>query len=81
MVDPDMAPSFSYSLLHALLSSFPLLPSAQYAGAIRWFFTMLNRVKCLDITQVSQACSDLLVHTSKQYNERMSPLHALLKSR
>lgn len=81
MADLDMAPSFSYSLLHALLASFPLLPSAHFAGAVRWFFTMLNRVKCMDITQVSQACSDLLVQISKQYNERMSPLHALLKSR
>ncbi|KAK3094209.1 hypothetical protein FSP39_025467 [Pinctada imbricata] len=79
--DPDLAPTFSSALLNALLETLPLLPCANFASSVRLFFTMLNRVKCMDTSKVAKQCLELLIQTSKQYNERTSSLHALLQSR
>lgn len=63
------------------MENLQLIPSAQSSGAIRWFFTLLNRVKCMDVVSVAESCTDLLMEMSKHCYERMSPLHSLLKSR
>ncbi|KAK3576772.1 hypothetical protein CHS0354_014586 [Potamilus streckersoni] len=80
-VDPNLAPSFSLSLLEAIMESLPFLPCAYSSGAVKWYFTLLNRVKCMDIVTVSESCADLLKNTAKQYHSRTLPSHALLRSR
>ncbi|OWF45700.1 baculoviral IAP repeat-containing protein 6-like isoform X2 [Mizuhopecten yessoensis] len=79
--DADITPTFSWSLLQALLECLKLLPSAHSAGAVKWFFSMLNRVKCVDATSVAQSCAELMMFTAKHYYDRLLPLHSLLKSR
>ena len=65
----------------ALLDSLPLIASARSAGALRWFFVLLNRVKCMDTTLTGTKCVEMLSTVASVYNERNNPLHALLKSR
>ena len=77
----DVAPAFSFALLHALLECLPLVGSAHSAGALHWYFTLLNRVKCMDITATGQRCAEMLVQVGKHYSQRANPLHALLKTR
>ncbi|XP_059157271.1 baculoviral IAP repeat-containing protein 6-like isoform X2 [Physella acuta] len=79
--DPDLAHTFNHSLMQALLDCFPLLPLCTSSGAMRWFFTLLNRVKCMDMETVAEKCCDLLLSLSKQYNSRTQQQHALLKTR
>ncbi|XP_067680641.1 baculoviral IAP repeat-containing protein 6-like isoform X2 [Haliotis asinina] len=79
--DPDLAPAFSYLMLQAMISCLPLLPCATSAGAMKWFFTVLNHVKCMDINTVAKTCTELLCAIAKHYQERAVPLHALLKAR
>lgn len=79
--DPDAAPSFSFSLLQALLECLPLLPSGYSAGALRWFFTLLNIVKCMNATLVAEKCVNMLTTVAKHYHDRDTPLHSLLKAR
>ncbi|XP_076097651.1 dual E2 ubiquitin-conjugating enzyme/E3 ubiquitin-protein ligase BIRC6-like isoform X3 [Mytilus galloprovincialis] len=79
--DQDLAPAFSFSLLQALMENLQMIPSAQSSGAIRWFFTLLNRVKCMDVVSVAESCTDLLMQISKHSFERTSSLYSLLKSR
>ncbi|XP_013417535.1 baculoviral IAP repeat-containing protein 6 [Lingula anatina] len=80
-LDPDLAPAFSFALLTALLNCLPLLPLVHSAGALRWFFTVLNRVKFMDISQTGQMVAEMLSSAAKQYSLRVTPLDALLKSR
>ena len=79
--DPNLAPTFSYLLLQSLLACLALIPCAVSAGALKWYFTLLNHIKCMDIGSVSKSCTDLLGTTAKQYHERSLPMHALLKAR
>lgn len=79
--DPDLAPAFNLGLLEALLDCLPLLPCAYSAGGVKWYFTLLNRVKCMDVTSTSSSCAELLSAVSKHFHERASPLHAILKAR
>ncbi|XP_053375851.1 baculoviral IAP repeat-containing protein 6-like isoform X2 [Mercenaria mercenaria] len=79
--DPDLAPAFNLALLEALLDCLPLLPCAYSAGGVKWYFTLLNRVKCMDVMSTSSSAAQLLSAVSKHFHERASPLHALLKAR
>ncbi|XP_029637353.1 baculoviral IAP repeat-containing protein 6 isoform X1 [Octopus sinensis] len=79
--DPDVTPSFSYSLLQALLECLPLLPSGYSAGALRWFFTLLNIVKQMNDSLVAEKCVSMLTKVAKCYYNRDIPLHSLLKAR
>ncbi|XP_069118544.1 baculoviral IAP repeat-containing protein 6-like isoform X2 [Argopecten irradians] len=79
--DSDMTPTFSLNLLQALLENLKLLPSAHSAGAVKWFYSMLNRVKCVDTATVAQHCAELMIFTAKHYYDRLLPLHSILKSR
>ncbi|XP_041353670.1 baculoviral IAP repeat-containing protein 6-like isoform X2 [Gigantopelta aegis] len=79
--DPNLAPTFSYLLLQSILACLPLIPCAMSAGAMKWYFTLLNHIKCMDIGSVSKSCTELLGTIAKQYHERSLPMHALLKAR
>ena len=79
--DPDSAPAFNLCLLEALLDCLPLLPCAYSAGGVKWYFTLLNRVKSMDVISTSSVAGQLLGDISKHFHERASPLHAILKAR
>nr|KAG5700865.1 hypothetical protein BaRGS_012272 [Batillaria attramentaria] len=79
--DQDLAPAFSFHLLQALIECLPLLVGCSSAGSMKWFFTVLNRVKCMDASLVARSATDLLNAVSAQYHRNFSPLHALLKTR
>ncbi|XP_064603703.1 baculoviral IAP repeat-containing protein 6-like isoform X3 [Liolophura sinensis] len=79
--DPDLAPTFSYVLLNSLLDSLPLLPYSYSAGGLKWYFTLLNRAKCMNVGSVAEKCVDMLTCVAKQYSERTNPAHSLLKTR
>ncbi len=81
MEDADVAPAFNYALLQALLETLPLVPCARSAGALHWFFSLLNRFKCMDATLTGHACADILIDVAQEYHNRLNPLHSLLKSR
>uniref|UniRef100_A0A2C9JJC5 Dual E2 ubiquitin-conjugating enzyme/E3 ubiquitin-protein ligase BIRC6 n=1 Tax=Biomphalaria glabrata TaxID=6526 RepID=A0A2C9JJC5_BIOGL len=79
--EPEVAHNFSLSLMYGLLDCFPLLPLCFSSGALRWFFTLLNRVKCMDMELVAQKSCELLLAISEQYSQRTQLQHALLKTR
>ena len=79
--DPDAAPNFNYSLLQSLLECLPAIPAATSAGAIHWFFALLNRVKCMDICLTGQKCVELLTQVARQYSTHTNHWHSLLKAR
>ncbi|XP_052766452.1 baculoviral IAP repeat-containing protein 6-like isoform X2 [Mya arenaria] len=79
--DPDMATMFSVALLEGLLDCLPLLLCTYSAGGLKWFFTLLDRVKCMDVGGTSARCAELLGMVAKQFQERSSPVHAVLKAR
>ncbi|GAB1609836.1 baculoviral IAP repeat-containing protein 6-like isoform X2 [Argonauta hians] len=79
--DSDTTPSFSYILLQAILECLPLLPSGYSAGALRWFFTLLNIVKQMNDSLVAEKCVAMLTKVAKFYHNRETPLHSLLKAR
>ncbi|CAL1542612.1 unnamed protein product [Lymnaea stagnalis] len=79
--DPELAHSFSVGLMHALLDCFPLLPVCKSSGALGWLFTILNRVKCMDMELVAQRSCQLLLTLSHHYSQRTQLHHALLKTR
>ena len=79
--DPNVAPAFNFALLHGLLECVSLMPCMHSAGALHWYFTLLNRVKCMDIALTGQKCADMLSHVARHYHERTNPLHSLLKAR
>lgn len=76
-----MAPAFSFALLQALLDCLPSVATAQSAGALHWYFTLLNRVKCMDVGATGQRCADILLQVARQYSQRTNSQHALLKAR
>ena len=79
--DLDLAPSFSFQLLQAQVECLPLLVNCSSAGSMKWFFTLLNRVKCMDASLVARAATDMLNAVAAQYHRNMLPHHALLKTR
>ncbi|GFO34551.1 baculoviral iap repeat-containing protein 6, partial [Plakobranchus ocellatus] len=80
-LDRDVAPAFSYAVMQALLACYPLLPHCSSSGALRWFFILLNRAKCMDVEMVAQKSCELLLQVSKHYYKRTHHLQALLKTR
>lgn len=79
--DQDLAPTFSFQLLQAQLGCLPLLVCCSSAGAMKWFFTILNRVKCMETSLVASSVTDLLKTVAAHYHQDSNPLHALLKTR
>jgi hypothetical protein len=77
----DLLPAFKIQLVQALVDCLPQLLACSSAGSMRWFFTLLNRVKVMDPSLVAHAATDMLSAVSQQYRRNMSPEHALLKTR
>lgn len=82
-IDSELALAFNYSLLQSLLDALPLTLMASSAGALHWFFTLLNHVKCLDASTAAQRCTELLGAVAQQYHAvgGANNYHALLRAR
>uniref|UniRef100_I3JMK3 Dual E2 ubiquitin-conjugating enzyme/E3 ubiquitin-protein ligase BIRC6 n=1 Tax=Oreochromis niloticus TaxID=8128 RepID=I3JMK3_ORENI len=72
---------FGVSLLKALLDNMPYLPAAATGGSVFWYFVLLNYVKEEDLADCSTACASLLTTISRQLQDRLTPLEALLQTR
>jgi len=79
--DPDLDTAFRLSLLEAMLDSLPLLLCTYSAGGMKWFFTLLNRVKSLDTSSTAVRCAELLSLVARHFQERSSATNAVLKAR
>ncbi|XP_075902304.1 dual E2 ubiquitin-conjugating enzyme/E3 ubiquitin-protein ligase BIRC6 isoform X2 [Nelusetta ayraudi] len=78
--DPNQQ-GFGVSLLKALLDNMPYLPAAATGGSVFWYFVLLNYVKEEDLAGCSTACASLLTAISRQLQDRLTPLEALLQTR
>uniref|UniRef100_A0A8K9UWY4 Dual E2 ubiquitin-conjugating enzyme/E3 ubiquitin-protein ligase BIRC6 n=1 Tax=Oncorhynchus mykiss TaxID=8022 RepID=A0A8K9UWY4_ONCMY len=72
---------FGMGLLKALLDNMPYLPAAATGGSVFWYFVLLNYVKDEDLAGCSTACASLLTAVSRQLQDRLTPLEALLQTR
>ncbi|CAH2249472.1 baculoviral IAP repeat-containing 6 isoform X1 [Pelobates cultripes] len=78
--DPSQQ-GFGYVLLKALLENITYLPSAATGGSVYWYFVLLNYVKDEDLAGCSTACASLLTAVSRQLQDRLTPMEALLQTR
>uniref|UniRef100_H0ZEY7 Dual E2 ubiquitin-conjugating enzyme/E3 ubiquitin-protein ligase BIRC6 n=1 Tax=Taeniopygia guttata TaxID=59729 RepID=H0ZEY7_TAEGU len=78
--DPSQQ-GFGSVLLKALLDNMPLLPAAATGGSMYWYFVLLNYVKDEDLAGCSTACASLLTAVSRQLQDRLTPMEALLQTR
>ncbi|XP_077439054.1 dual E2 ubiquitin-conjugating enzyme/E3 ubiquitin-protein ligase BIRC6 isoform X1 [Vanacampus margaritifer] len=78
--DPSQQ-GFVTSLLKALLDNMPYLPAAATGGSVFWYFVLLNYVKEEDLAGCSTACASLLTAISRQLQDRLTPMEALLQTR
>ncbi|XP_060609978.2 baculoviral IAP repeat-containing protein 6 isoform X2 [Anolis sagrei] len=74
-------PGFSAVLLKALLGNMSYLPAAATGGSVYWYFVLLNYVKDEDLAGCSTACASLLTAVSRQLQDRLTPMEALLQTR
>eukprot|EP00063_Salmo_salar_P035149 XP_014009984.1 PREDICTED: baculoviral IAP repeat-containing protein 6-like isoform X15 [Salmo salar] len=72
---------FGMNLLNALLDNMLYLPAAATGGSVFWYFVLLNYVKDEDLSGCSTACASLLTAVSRQLQDRLTPLEALLQTR
>ncbi|XP_042305457.1 LOW QUALITY PROTEIN: baculoviral IAP repeat-containing protein 6 [Sceloporus undulatus] len=72
---------FSSVLLKALLGNMSYLPAAATGGSVYWYFVLLNYVKDEDLAGCSTACASLLTAVSRQLQDRLTPMEALLQTR
>ncbi|XP_061767077.1 baculoviral IAP repeat-containing protein 6 isoform X1 [Nerophis ophidion] len=72
---------FGTSLLKALLENMCDLPAAATGGSVYWYFVLLNYVKEEDLAACSTACASLLTAVSRQLQDRLTPMEALLQTR
>ncbi|KAJ8418302.1 hypothetical protein AAFF_G00140110 [Aldrovandia affinis] len=78
--DPSQQ-GFGSALLKALLDNMPYLPAAATGGSVFWYFVLLNYVKDEDLAGCSTSCASLLTTVSRQLQDRLTPLEALLQTR
>ncbi|KAG8504819.1 Baculoviral IAP repeat-containing protein 6, partial [Galemys pyrenaicus] len=74
-------PGFGSVLLKALLDNISFLPAAATGGSVYWYFVLLNYVKDEDLAGCSTACASLLTAVSRQLQDRLTPMEALLQTR
>lgn len=67
-----MTPQYSFSHLSR---------SCLVSGSVFWYFVLLNYVKEEDLAGCSTACASLLTAISRQLQDRLTPLEALLQTR
>lgn len=51
------------------------------SGSVYWYFVLLNYVKDDDLAGCSTACASLLTAVSRQLQDRLTPMEALLQTR
>lgn len=68
---PSMQPS----------THFHICPSCLVSGSVFWYFVLLNYVKEEDLAFCSTSCASLLTTISRQLQDRLTPLEALLQTR
>uniref|UniRef100_A0A8C3T0R3 Dual E2 ubiquitin-conjugating enzyme/E3 ubiquitin-protein ligase BIRC6 n=1 Tax=Chelydra serpentina TaxID=8475 RepID=A0A8C3T0R3_CHESE len=78
--DPSQQ-GFGSVLLKALLDNISFLPAAATGGSVYWYFVLLNYVKDEDLAGCSTACASLLTAVSRQLQDRLTPMEALLQTR
>ncbi|XP_038601850.1 LOW QUALITY PROTEIN: baculoviral IAP repeat-containing protein 6 [Tachyglossus aculeatus] len=78
--DPNQQ-GFGSVLLKALLDNISYLPAAATGGSVYWYFVLLNYVKDEDLAGCSTACASLLTAVSRQLQDRLTPMEALLQTR
>ncbi|EMP24451.1 Baculoviral IAP repeat-containing protein 6, partial [Chelonia mydas] len=78
--DPSQQ-GFGSVLLKALLGNISFLPAAATGGSVYWYFVLLNYVKDEDLAGCSTACASLLTAVSRQLQDRLTPMEALLQTR
>ncbi|XP_012868979.1 PREDICTED: baculoviral IAP repeat-containing protein 6, partial [Dipodomys ordii] len=74
-------PGFGSVLLKALLDNMSFLPAAATGGSVYWYFVLLNYVKDEDLAGCSTSCASLLTAVSRQLQDRLTPMEALLQTR
>ncbi|ETE62917.1 Baculoviral IAP repeat-containing protein 6, partial [Ophiophagus hannah] len=72
---------FGSVLLKALLGNISYLPAAATGGSVYWYFVLLNYVKDEDLAGCSTTCASLLTAVSRQLQDRLTPMEALLQTR
>jgi len=79
----EAALTFNLMLMQTLIDSLPLTLAAPSAGAVHWFFTLLNHIKCLDSATVAVRCTQLLDVVARQYHSvgAGNVHHAVLRAR
>lgn len=79
----EVALTFNLMLMQTLIDSLPLTLAAPSAGAVHWFFTLLNHIKCLDSAAVALCCTQLLDVVARQYHSvgAANVHHAVLRAR
>jgi len=75
--------TFNLMLMQTLIDSLPLTLAATSAGAIHWFFTLLNHIKCLDSAAIALRCTQMLDVVARQYHSvgAGNVHHAVLRAR
>jgi len=83
LMHSDAALTFNLMLMQTLVDSLPLTLAAPSAGAVHWFFTLLNHIKCLDSAAVALRCTQLLDVVARQYHTvgAANVHHAILRAR
>lgn len=79
----EAAVTFNLMLMQTLTDSLPLVLAAPSAGAVHWFFTLLNHIKCLDSSAVALRCAQLLDVVARRYHTvgAANVHHAVLRAR
>lgn len=79
----EAALTFNLMLMQTLIDLLPLTLAAPSAGAVHWFFTLLNHIKCLDSSAVALHCTQLLDVVARQYHTvgAANVHHAILRAR
>ncbi|XP_069180397.1 baculoviral IAP repeat-containing protein 6 isoform X6 [Procambarus clarkii] len=72
---------FGWAVLEALLEWLDHVLTCQSAGALHWFFTLLNHVKWCNPWGTSRKVTQLLTMISEALSKKVDPLHAVLQTR
>ncbi|KAL0620915.1 Baculoviral IAP repeat-containing protein 6, partial [Plecturocebus cupreus] len=75
VIHPPGLPKMGFH--HIVQAGLELLTS----GSVYWYFVLLNYVKDEDLAGCSTACASLLTAVSRQLQDRLTPMEALLQTR
>lgn len=72
---------FGWAVLEALLEWLDHILQCQSAGALHWFFTLLNHVKWCNPWGTARKVTQLLSTVSEAVSGKVDPLHAVLQTK